>query len=263
MEIGSFIEELDLNEAKIILSYILDESPGTISRRLKDRVEKDVYYEFKDIKEKRLAGYPLQYAIGKWNFYGYDFIVDEGVLIPRPETELLVEKILAEDLTDKKILDIGTGSGAIALALDLESKGQVKAVDISKRALRIARKNNEILGGQVDFILSDLFENVDEKFDIIVSNPPYISEKDYLNLEEELYYEPKIALYGGKKGYEIYEKIIDRARDYLTEDGKIYLEIGYDQKDYLVNYLENNGFGKVETYKDYNNFDRIIVATLN
>lgn len=263
MEIGSFIDDFDVNEAKIILSYLLDESLGTINRKWNDHVDKTVYYKFKDIKDKRQAGYPLQYAIGKWNFYGYDFIVDEGVLIPRPETELLVEKILGEDLTDKKILDIGTGSGAIALVLDLESQAQVKAVDISKKALAIAEKNKESLGGQVDFINSDLYEKVEDKFDIIVSNPPYISEKDYLNLEEELYYEPKIALYGGKKGYEIYEKIIDRARDYLEKDGKIFLEIGYDQKDYLVSYLENNGFGKVETYKDYNNFDRIIVATLN
>lgn len=254
--------EADYQYTEIILQYLLDMTRSQIFLNQNLELSDDVWNRFLDIQRDLKDGRPLQYAIGKWNFYGYDFIVNENVLIPRPETELLVEEILKEELKDKKLLDIGTGSGAIAVSLDLENKDnlQVSACDISKEALEVARMNAEKLGGHVDFIHSDLFENIEGRFDIIVSNPPYISEEDYDKLDELLYHEPKTALYGGVKGYEIYEKIIDQAKSYLTDQANIFFEIGYDQGKVVSDLLRENGYHDVKVLQDYGGKDRIVTG---
>lgn len=254
--------EADYQYTEIILQYLLDMTRSQIFLNQNLELSDDVWNRFLDIQRDLKDGRPLQYAIGKWNFYGYDFIVNENVLIPRPETELLVEEILKEELKDKKLLDIGTGSGAIAVSLNLENKDnlQVSACDISKEALEVARMNAEKLGGHVDFIHSDLFENIEGRFDIIVSNPPYISEEDYDKLDELLYHEPKTALYGGVKGYEIYEKIIDQAKSYLTDQANIFFEIGYDQGKVVSDLLRENGYHDVKVLQDYGGKDRIVTG---
>lgn len=257
--IKDLLEE-DYQYTEIILQYLLDMTRSQIFLNKNSDLKDDVLDRFLHIQKDLNNGRPLQYAIGEWNFYGYDFIVNENVLIPRPETELLVEEILKEDLKDKKILDIGTGSGAIAISLALENKKNlhVSACDISTEALEVARMNAEKLGAHVEFIHSDLFENIEGKFDLIVSNPPYISEEDYDKLDKLLYYEPKKALYGGVKGYEIYEKIIDQAKSYLTDDASIFFEIGYDQGKVVSDLLRENGYHDVKILQDYGGKDRIV-----
>lgn len=175
---------------------------------------------------------PAQYLLGKVDFYGLEFAVDDRVLIPRPETEELVDLILAENSrAGLQVLDIGTGSGAIAISLAKKCLAwQVTAVDISADALAVAQENAQKHQVAIKFIQSDLFEQVTDRFDLIVSNPPYIAEedKDEVGLNV-LHSEPHLALFAPENGLAIYRKIAEQARDFLQPDGKIYLEIGYKQ----------------------------------
>ena len=206
---------------------------------------------------RRTKHEPLQYILGETEFYGCKIKVNPDVLIPRPETELLVEKVLQEDFGS--ILEIGTGSGAIAIALAKQMKNvQITATDISEKALRIARQNAEINNVSINFIQSDIFENIKSKYDIIVSNPPYISKKEYDNLAPEIKdYEPEISLLAEEDGMYFYKKILQQAKDYLTEKGKIYFEIGYDQAKRVKILAIENGFSETEVFQDLNEFDRI------
>ncbi|NLK13050.1 MAG: peptide chain release factor N(5)-glutamine methyltransferase [Candidatus Phytoplasma sp.] len=200
-----------------------------IDPKLKERFFKavEIYLE-KDI--------PVQHILGYSYFYGYQFEVNNDVLIPRRETEELVEYILIyadKYLTEKetlKVLDLGSGSGCIAISLSLENqKMQVLATDISEAALKTAKRNNEKLNARVSFRQSDLFSEINETFDIIVSNPPYIPDEEIL--EEIVKKEPHLALFGGKKGLDFYERILKEASQYLHEDGLIAFEHGYQQKE--------------------------------
>ena len=200
-----------------------------IDPKLKERFFKavEIYLE-KDI--------PVQHILGYSYFYGYQFEVNNDVLIPRRETEELVEYILIyadKYLTEKetlKVLDLGSGSGCIAISLSLENqKMQVLATDISEKALNTAKRNNEKLNARVSFRQSDLFSEINETFDIIVSNPPYIPDEEIL--EEIVKKEPHLALFGGKKGLDFYERILKEASQYLHEDGLIAFEHGYQQKE--------------------------------
>ncbi|MFM1534488.1 peptide chain release factor N(5)-glutamine methyltransferase [Helcococcus ovis] len=248
---------------KTVLQYILDYTLADIFQNRFNIISEEKYLEFMKIQEKLYDKIPLQYAIGKWNFYSRDFIVDENVLIPRPETELLVDEVLKENLEGKSILDIGTGSGAIAISIDLESSNcNVYASDISVDALDVAKKNAAKFNSNVKFIESDLFQNIDGKFDIIVSNPPYLSEEEYDKVDEIIYYEPKNAFVGGEKGFEIYEKIIKDASKYLNENGKIFFEIGYMQAEIVRDLLLNHGYNNIKIKKDYGNLDRIVIGEL-
>lgn len=262
MKIRDFLDSHAEEDVKIVFSYLLDLSYGDLMKKLDMDLDEDIKLQAVDVFEKIETGIPIQYALGKWDFYGRTFKVDENVLIPRPETELLVESILHEGIKNKKILDIGTGSGAIAISLSLkEPQADVWACDISKKALANAIDNAKNLHARVNFLFSDLFENVEGKFDIIVSNPPYISEEDYRHLDEKLYYEPKTALLGGVKGYEIYERIINDLAEFLNPGGRVFFEIGYDQKDVLFELLGNKGFTDIKAKKDYGQKYRVISAT--
>ena len=202
--------------------------------KLQAEVSQEDRDQLKAIHEQLLAHKPAQYIIGSSDFHGLTLKVDARVLIPRPETEELVELILSENLEGSlSVLDIGTGSGAIALALaNSRPDWQITASDLSGDALALAAENAQSCGLNPTFVQSDCFEAISGSFDIIVSNPPYISEADKnevgLNV---LTSEPHMDLFAEEDGYAVYRKIAEQAEDYLTEKGKIYLEIGYKQGD--------------------------------
>lgn len=209
--------------------------------KLRAEVSQEDREQLKAIQEQLLAHKPAQYIIGSSDFHSLNLKVDERVLIPRPETEELVELILSENPeTSLFVLDIGTGSGAIALALaNSRPDWQITASDLSRDALSLAAENAQSCGLSLTFVQSDCLDAIQGKFDIIVSNPPYISEadKDEVGLNV-LASEPHMALFAGENGYAIYRKIAEQAGDYLTEKGKIYLEIGYKQGDGVVDLLK-------------------------
>lgn len=263
MKIKDILEKNN-NDLIIALTYLLNTNKNLLFLNKEEALDEKIENELKIINDKINEGYPLQYAIGKWNFYGLDLLVDKRALIPRYETEILVDLIINDNSNNKKILDIGTGSGAISLALSKNLKdSKIIGVDISKNAIDLANENKIKLNiNNVEFKESDIFSNIDEKFDIIVSNPPYINKEDFEKLDNKLYYEPQNALYGGEDGLYFYKKIIKNAKNFLNKNGKIYLEIGYDQKDSISDLLEEYGYKQIESYKDFNDFDRIIKACI-
>ena len=216
-----------------------------------------------DIYRKLANHIPAQYIIGHAEFFGMQLKVDERVLIPRPETEELVELILAENPKDNfKVLDIGTGSGAIALALAKNRPDwTITAADISQDALDLAMENANNQGLTLFFIKSNCFSEISSKYDIIVSNPPYISRVD----EEEvglnvLHSEPHLALFADEDGLAIYRRIAEESKDFLYDGGKIYLEIGYKQGQSVpVLFKENFPEKRVRTLKDQFDQDRMVV----
>ena len=213
-----------------------------------------------NIISRRKDKEPLQYILGETEFYGYTIKVDKSVLIPRPETELLVERIIAEENDIKNILEIGTGSGALVIALAKKMNGIViDATDISEDALRIAEQNTILNQVDINIFKSDIFDNVLNKYDLIISNPPYISLTDYKQLPVEIKdFEPKSALLADDNGLFFYNKILQKAKDHLTESGKIYFEIGYDQAKKITEIAKENGFSDIIVFKDLNGFDRIV-----
>lgn len=263
MKIKDILEKNN-NDLIIALTYLLNTNKNLLFLNKEEALDEKIENELKIINDKINEGYPLQYAIGKWNFYGLDLLVDKRALIPRYETEILVDLIINDNSNNKKILDIGTGSGAISLALSKNLKdSKIIGVDISKKAIDLANENKIKLNiNNVEFKESDIFSNIDDKFDIIVSNPPYINKEDFEKLDKKLYYEPQNALYGGEDGLYFYKKIIKNAKNFLNKNGKIYLEIGYDQKDSISNLLEEYGYKQIKSYKDFNDFDRIIKACI-
>ena len=254
--------DIDRETALISLSYLTDKNRNFYILNPNLELDYSLYKKIISIMDKVKDGYPLQYAIGKWNFFGFDFKVDKRALIPRPETEILVETILSIDSNKKKILDIGTGSGAIAISLSKFLKdSKIIGVDISKDAIDLSNENKELLKSyNVEFIQSDLFQNVYDTFDIIVSNPPYISKNDYEKLDSKLYYEPQNALLAEDNGLFFYKEIISKAMSYLNESGIIIFEIGYNQKQAVINLLKEYRYKDIHSIKDYNGFDRIIYA---
>ncbi len=213
-----------------------------------------------NIISRRKDKEPLQYILGETEFYGYTIKVDKSVLIPRPETELLVERIIAEENDIKNILEIGTGSGALVIALAKKMNGIViDATDISEDALRIAEQNTILNQVDINIFKSDIFDNVLNKYDLIISNPPYISLTDYEELPVEIKdFEPKSALLADDNGLFFYNKILQKAKDHLTESGKIYFEIGYDQAKKITEIAKKNRFSNIKVFKDLNGFDRIV-----
>ena len=206
---------------------------------------------------------PAQYIIGHAEFFGMQLKVDERVLIPRPETEELVELILAENLKENlKVLDIGTGSGAIALALAKSRPDwTITASDISQDALDLASKNAEIQNLNIFFKKSDCFSEISSKYDIIVSNPPYISLVDEAEVDlNVLHSEPHLALFADEEGLAIYRRIAEESKDFLNDGGKIYLEIGYKQGQSVpALFKENFPEKRVRTLKDQFGQDRMVV----
>ncbi len=248
-------------DSEYIISHVLGINRLELNLHQEDEVTENDLVLIQNMISRRRKNEPLQYILGETDFYGLSLKVNEHVLIPRPETELLVEKIITENPTAEEILEIGTGSGAIAIALAANIKNvKIMAVDISNEALQIARENAVKNKVNINFCFSDVFENVTGKYDLIVSNPPYISGNEYQYLSREIReYEPSIALLADDNGLVFYKKILCSAKDYLTKKGEIYFEIGYNLSESIKKVAKENGFRNIETVKDLNGFDRMMV----
>lgn len=226
--------------------------------------------KFELIKEKinkRKSGYPLQYILGSQEFMGLEFKVNENVLIPRQDTEILIETILEKKSEDEvvEILDIGTGSGAISISLAYFLKNsKVTSVDISEKAIEVAKENAKIndVEHRINFIKSDIFQNVDEKkrFGLIVSNPPYIPSKDIETLQSEVKdFEPMLALDGGDDGLDFYKIIIEQGVKYLAKFGILAFEVGHDQAQVIKSIMEKD-YKNIEIYKDLPGIERVVIG---
>ena len=221
----------------------------------------------KIIKERVNSRRPIQQIIGSAFFYGRRFFVNEYTLIPRPETEILVSEVLKiiEDINNPKILDIGTGTGCIPITLAIENKNiNAHSVDISKEAIEMAEKNALLhnVYEKIKFIESDLFSKIKEKYNVIVSNPPYIPIKDKDSLQYEVKnYDPSLALFANdEEGIEYYQKIITNANKYIFDDGFLCFEIGQNQGKLVSDLLKDNGYRNIKIVKDLNSLDRVIVS---
>jgi release factor glutamine methyltransferase len=226
---------------------------------------------FREYVKRRVKREPVQYILGETEFYGFPFKVGPEVIVPRPETELLVDAVLeavkASEDPSLKILDIGTGSGCIAVSLaKLLPDCSIWAIDISAAALKVARANADLNEVGVQFIEGDIFKDTSSlltKFDIMVSNPPYVALRDIDKLEPEVRdFEPKAALFAGEDGLEFYKKFVNVIPGLLNKNGKIFLEIGYDQSDRLETIFSKANF-RVRFRKDYNQIDRILILERN
>jgi len=256
-------------EATLLLSKLMKVDKAYIYTHGKDNVPEEIVKEYIEAVEKRSIGYPIQYIIKEKEFMGLDFYIEEGVLIPRPDTEIIVEYILKhidENYPQEniKVLDIGIGSGAIGLSIAYYRKNTyVYGVDISPKALKVANINKERFKlTNVELLISDLFEKIakEEKFHIIVSNPPYIPTDNIDKLQEEVKdYEPRIALDGGKEGMDFYRRIVPESKEYL-EEGLLIFEIGYDQGNEVKDLMIAEGFKDVNVLKDLQGLDRAVLG---
>ena len=218
------------------------------------------YQQFFSNVERRFSGEPLQYIIGQWEFMGRVIKTDPRALIPRPETEMLVEEALKFLAPRGKgdVLDMCTGSGCIAAAVASSGPYLVTAADISADTLSLAQENG--CGLNINFIQSDLFANISGQFDIIISNPPYITAQEMERLDPVVGdYEPHLALFGGTDGMDIYRQLIPESLKYLKPGGGLFLEIGPSA---VTHVMEESGFTDVKLIKDYNGIDRIIYGTI-
>lgn len=265
------IEDANM-KSKIILADLLGKNKEYLISHDEEEIEDGLNRIFLEKIERLKNHEPLQYIINKQEFMGFEFYVDENVLIPQPDTENLVEEvILISDKSRKsvrkelRILDLCTGSGAIAISLSkLIKNALIYASDISKDALKIAEENSSRNSANVLFFESDLFDGISNlyKFDIIVSNPPYIEKSVIETLSEEVKKEPIIALDGGEDGLEFYRKISSTAKEYLKENGYIAFEIGYNQKLAVMQILKENGYKNIYSRKDLGGNDRIVVGQI-
>ena len=269
----SFLEKNEIPEARlkteIIFSNVLGVERMMLFTKYRDEIDEEKKNKIREYihkigKEK----FPIQYLLNEQEFYGRSFYVDKGVLIPRLDTEVLVEKALnilnKESIEEPKVLDIGVGSGVIGITIALEvPTSKVMGVDISEKALEISSKNKKILkAGNIKFIKSDLFENIEyKKFNMIVSNPPYISsdETDVMS-EDALLHEPSEALFAGSEGLYFYNSISQKAMEYLDDNGYLLFEIGYKQGEIVAKMMETYGFKNVEKAKDLAGNDRVVVG---
>lgn len=290
------IEEADI-KLKILIEYVFKISKEKLIIKYKDEINNKKVEEFRNLLKKLENGIPIQYIINNQEFMGLNFYVDEDVLIPQPDTEVLVEEVIKycnelrnnepedketnkdykeniekESIINKedkninkktiKILDLCTGSGIIGISIYkyLENV-EIYASDISQKALNIAKKNTNLNNAKINFINSDMFENIHIKdFDIIVSNPPYIESKVIKSLSKEVQNEPKLALDGGEDGLKFYRSILENAKDYLRKNGAIFLEIGYDQKEKIEEILKSYKIYKeTKCIKDFGGNNRVII----
>ena len=251
-------------KARMLLANILGKPKEYFITHDNEDIDETEFF----IKIKMLINkIPIQYIINNQEFMKLNFYVDENVLIPQPDTEILVEEVikLAKEKENLEILDLCTGSGCIGISLaKYTKKSRVIAIDISNKAIQIAKLNAEknLVHKQIKFMESNMFENIEEyKFDFIVSNPPYIETKVIEELSEDVRKEPKIALDGGEDGLNFYKEIANNAYKYLKKDGYLCLEIGYNQKDNVIKLLNKIGeYKEIYSKKDLSENDRIIVA---
>ena len=251
--------------ARFLLMYILDENSQQFTNNISEQLSKEKEELYFSLIDKHIEkNVPLSHLAGFEYFYDRKFKVTKDVLSPRMETEELIYKVIeyikSINKNNIKILDLCTGSGIIGITLrkELEPKSlEVVASDISEEALKVAKENAIMNEAEVKFIQSDIFENINEKFDIIVSNPPYIAYNDKVTMEDNvLNYDPHLALFAEEDGMYFYREIVENAKEYLEEDGLVFFEIGYDQREKILKLANKNGF-KAEVYKDINDRDRM------
>lgn len=247
-----------MGEIYILLEHITGKDKLFLTLNKDYKVNEE---EFFKLLNKRLNDTPMAYIIGKKYFRNIVLKTDERALIPRFCTEELIDIINGYIKSNDKVLDMCTGTGAIALAIKEENPLiNVSCSDISRDALNLAKENAELNNLSINFILSDLFENISETYDILISNPPYISTEEYMGLEKDIFKEPRLALVGGDLGYEYYEKIIKQAREKIKR--MVFFEIGYDQGNIVKNILEKYNYKDIKIYKDLEGFDRFISACI-
>lgn len=252
-------------EARLLLEYVCKTTRSDLLAHGGREVAPEQENAYKELIGRRMDRIPLQHLTGEQEFMGLSFSVNEHVLIPRQDTEILVEEVLRNLHDGMRILDMCTGSGCILISLlhysnDCEGVG----ADISEEALAVARENARKLleGGEIYFISGDLFTNISGKFDVIVSNPPYIRRNVIDTLMPEVReHEPKQALDGGEDGLDFYRRIIGESREYLFGGGMLFFEIGYDQKEAVCTLMREAGFLEIQTVKDYAGLDRVVYGT--
>ena len=251
--------------ARFLLMYMLDESPQLFSNNISEELSGENEEKYFSLIEKHIKeDMPLSHLVGFEYFYDRKFKVTKDVLSPRMETEELIYRVIEYVRATKKdsikILDLCTGSGIIAITLkkELELKSiELIASDISEEALEVAKENAELNNADIKFIQSDVFNDIDEKFDIIVSNPPYIDRKDEITMKTNvLNYDPHLALFAEEEGMYFYRKIVEEAKNYLNDSGVIFFEIGHDQREKITKLADVNDY-HAEVYKDLNGRDRM------
>ncbi len=254
-------------DAEYIFAYVLGVKRVSLMLNFNDEIDEEKKNLIRQyIMRRGKYREPLQYIVKEWEFYGYPIKVNGGVLIPRQDTEILVEQCihLMKEKENPKILDIGTGSGAISIALAKEIHGsEVLGLDISDDALKVAVENRELNNVEnLKFLKSDVFQHVKEKnYDLIVSNPPYIPMEEYEELMPEVKeYEPKMALTDGGDGYYFYRKISEESIYYLKNGGYLAFEVGYNQGENVAKLMEKNGFQIVGRVADYGGIERVIIG---
>ncbi|HBF5575513.1 TPA: peptide chain release factor N(5)-glutamine methyltransferase [Clostridioides difficile] len=256
-------------DTELLLQKTLGVDRLYIHLNLNKELTEEQKTKFMGFAEERLNGRPIAYIVENREFMGLDFFVKEGVLIPRPDTETLVEEIIevCREKKDVSILDIGTGSGAITISLaKYIENSKIMSFDISETALEIAKKNaiiNEV-GEKIKYINSDLFTAISDsniKFDIIVSNPPYIKKQDIETLHKQVKdYEPYNALEGGEDGLDFYRRITEQGKKYLNKCGILAYEVGHNQAEDVINIMKSNGYKKIYTKKDIQGIDRVVIG---
>lgn len=245
--------------------FILAEKKLNLSKEVilshgDNEIDVDKYEMLEPYLDKIIEGIPVQYLVNEQEFYGLKFFVNENVLIPQPDTEIIVEEALNIISDGDRVLDLCTGSGVIGVTIANKKNANVVASDISKKALEVARINADNLGdSKVTLVESDLFEKIEGKFNVIVSNPPYIKKDVIRTLSKEVQNEPIIALDGGIDGLDFYKKIVEEALNYLEDGGYLLLEIGYDQKEEVLNLVINKNYKDIRVRKDLSNNDRVVI----
>ncbi len=250
-------QEESLLQAKELVSFVLGTTRESLIAKADVSLERETQEILFHLAERRKSGEPLQYLVGEWDFMGFPFSVDPSVLIPRAETELLCENAVnwVRNHPGCSCLDLCCGSGCIGISISRMTGIRVVLSDISEAALRKAAENAKRLDASVEIIQSNLFDEISDRFELIVCNPPYLSSEDMNRRQQELYYEPYSALYGGKDGLEYYRRIAESYREHLTPGGVLMMEIGYLQGD-AVSAL----FPVKEIRKDYAGLPRLVIV---
>lgn len=258
-----------MTEAELVLTHVLNCDRLSLYLNKEARLDRNKSARVSQILKRRIIGEPLQYILGSTEFMGLEFKVDKRALIPRPETEILIscalEKLKSTGKAARlKILDLGTGSGCIAVSIaKLLPQALIWASDVSFPALQLAKENADLHKVKVKFLRSDIFsalEKNQEKFDLIISNPPYIAKEEFCGLAKEISFEPVLALEAGIDGLDFYRRIISQAAFYLNVDGLLVFEVGANQADRLCAMCDAQNFNVLDIIKDYNNIKRVVMA---
>ncbi len=254
-------------DSELILAKVLNLTREQVLINLNNKIQCKIFKRFKKLLLRRSKNEPIAYILEKKEFWKYEFFVNKDVLVPRPETELIIEETLnlIKSNSSKRLLDIGTGSGCIIISLMNERPKCIgNAVDICKKALEIAKLNAKMhhLENKIKFCNNDIDNIIHNKYDLIVSNPPYIKKQDLARLDVDVrLYEPLLALEAGEDGLKIIKKLIIKSKDLLKINGRLVFEIGKGQVEYSKNFLKMNGFYINKISKDINLIPRVIVST--